>query len=166
MPRHRSGSKAARLTERRGEAFVGCRTRRGLGRAALRRHDCASCPLNLVGRIAGTARSPWRCWHGDGPDRPLGGEQAMGTNALCGKIGGDYFLVVGFETGARRRSACRHCVSNNRGSFCCLLHCRVFPALKQRPPRGRRGPSPVSETSRAHPAPPGRTRLTMLSYRS
>jgi hypothetical protein len=24
-----------------------------------------------------------------------------------------------------------HCVGSNRGSFCCLLYCRVFPALKK-----------------------------------
>jgi hypothetical protein len=39
-------------------------------------------PLNLVGRIAGTARSPWRCWQGTVPTAHWGGEQAMGTNAL------------------------------------------------------------------------------------
>jgi hypothetical protein len=73
MPRHRSGSKAARLTERRGGAFVGCRTRRGLCRALRFVGTIAQAvPLDLVGRIAGTARSPWRCWHGDGPDRQLG----------------------------------------------------------------------------------------------
>ena len=34
----------ARLIERRSEAFVGCRIRRGRSRGALRWHDCAHCP--------------------------------------------------------------------------------------------------------------------------
>ena len=46
-------------------------------------------------------------------------------------VGGDHFLVGGFETDARRRSAYRNRVDSDRGYFCGPLHRRVFPALKK-----------------------------------